>query len=127
MNFEDYVDERNKTSGEGAAVVGYDGFSANASVRDLLNGLCREVCLCLLKLLCVYSHVCVHRAVKTCHRFSLGSARSFGHPWVTLGSPFPFIFAQLSRAQRQHASVAYLCPPPYRCPLPGSRADNPNA
>lgn len=44
MKFEDYVDERNKSSGEGAAVVGYDGFNANASVRDLLNGLCREVC-----------------------------------------------------------------------------------
>lgn len=43
MKFEDYVDGRNASSGEGAAVVGYDGFNASASVRDLLNGLCREV------------------------------------------------------------------------------------
>lgn len=45
MRFEDFVDKRNTSSLEGAAVVGYDGFNANASVRDLLNGLCREVCL----------------------------------------------------------------------------------
>lgn len=40
MKFEDYVDEQNAG---GAAVVGYDGFNADASVRDLLDGLCREV------------------------------------------------------------------------------------
>ncbi|CAM9448119.1 unnamed protein product, partial [Scytosiphon promiscuus] len=40
MKFEDYVDEQNAG---GAAVVGYDGFNANASVRDLLDGLCREL------------------------------------------------------------------------------------
>lgn len=39
--FEDYVDEHNVTNG--GAVVGYDGFHANASVRDLLNSLCKEV------------------------------------------------------------------------------------
>lgn len=39
--FEDYVDEHNVANG--GAVVGYDGFHANASVRDLLNSLCKEV------------------------------------------------------------------------------------
>lgn len=37
--FEDHVD---KEDGE-AAVVGYDGFDANASVRVLLDSLCEEV------------------------------------------------------------------------------------
>ena len=39
MKLESYVDDREG----GGAAVGYDGFAADASVRDLLDCMCEQV------------------------------------------------------------------------------------